>query len=118
MRRYTFLIAICATVAGCDRHRPPVVPERFNVEISGSPECLAIVSGSLMDFGISSATIPEWSRPGFGSQQFGPVEVQDYAAVKKMLKGKICLKGARTKPCSTPLTDVRWCYELTSLRRR
>ncbi|QAY78162.1 hypothetical protein [Sphingosinicella sp. BN140058] len=83
-------------------------PERINVEVTGSPECLSTVYASLNDHGIAAATMPAWEK-GIGKMEFGTIEIHRAPEVRSWLTTAACVRAIRQRPCSTPLTDVDFC---------
>jgi hypothetical protein len=83
-------------------------PERINIEVTGSAECLATANVTLMDYGVDAATMPEWEQ-GIGKMEFGPIEVKRVPEVRRRLSAAACVRAIRQRPCSTPLTDVDFC---------
>ncbi len=114
--RLGFALSIMLACAGCDQVESAPPPQRLNIELTGTPECLAHVGIDLLsDLQISPATMPVWST-GIGRQEFGPVEVGELPAVKRKLRSSACLKAIRQRPCATPLTDVAVCLDPRPLR--
>ena len=83
-------------------------PERINIEVTGSPECLSTAYATLDDHGVGAATVPVWAR-GIGKIEFGPIEIHRAPEVRSWLSAAACVEAVRQRPCSTPLTDVDFC---------
>lgn len=84
------------------------VPERVNLEVSGSPECLALAVHAMDEIDVSFATAPVFSN-AVGQMQFGPVEGEQLQAANLKLQELSCVRAIRQRPCATPTTDVNWC---------
>lgn len=114
--RFGFALSITLACAGCDQVEKAPPSQRLNIELTGTPECLAHVGIDLLsDLQISPATMPVWSTR-IGRQEFGPVEVSELPAVKRKLRSSACLRAIRQRPCATPLTDVAFCLDPRPLR--
>jgi hypothetical protein len=80
-------------------------PQRVNIEVTGSPQCLASVVG-LLD--LPAATMPVWSGR-FGRMEFGPVEATGFSGVVGLLRTTKCVQAIRQRPCATRLSDLDTC---------
>ena len=80
-------------------------PQRINVEVTGSPECLGRATGRL---GLPAVTMPVWSND-HGTMEFGPFEATKFSEVVKRLQATKCVQAIRQRPCANGLSDVDMC---------
>lgn len=92
------------TFAACDRGKIEP-PQRVNIEVTGSPECLARVVNRI---GLSAATMPLWSDH-IGTMEFGPVEAVMVPKAVDRLRTTKCMQSIKQRPCANPLSDVDIC---------
>lgn len=92
------------TFAACDRGEIEP-PQRVNIEVTGSPECLARVFNRI---GLSAATMPVWSDH-IGAMEFGPVETIKVSKAVDRLRTTKCIQSIKQRPCANPLSDVDKC---------
>ena len=85
-----------------------IVEKLINVEVAGTPQCLAQVVNLAADQDISLAVLPRWSG-GKGLIEIGPLVAQRYGDVANSLNLLGCVKNVRPRPCSTPNSDLKVC---------
>jgi hypothetical protein len=92
------------TLASCHKEeaRPP---QRVNIEVTGSPECLAEVVGSTE---LPTATFIVWTD-NVGKMEFGPVESSKASKAMDQLRATKCIKTVRRRPCRIQTTDADAC---------
>lgn len=88
----------CCRNTFCDCHELPIerAPERVNVEVTASPECLATATTALgdIDMNIAVAVMPVW-RDGTGRMEFGPVGPAKLSQVETKLDAISCIRSIR-----------------------
>jgi hypothetical protein len=84
------------------------VQNKVNIEVAGTPDCLAEVVKQTTERGIGVPVWPKWSA-GLGAMEIGPVEASQYGEVAKSLKSLGCVKAVRPRPCATPNSDLKVC---------
>ncbi len=87
---------------------PPSTPKHFNLEISGSAKCLGEVMSELLDIDVGLADGPVWSN-GIGRMEVGPIDQSKLQTVTAKISEQGCAKEVRTRPCSTPNSDLVIC---------
>jgi hypothetical protein len=111
--RHAFALILTSAAAACHggaNGKPP--PEQVNLELTGTPECLADAMVKLhVELQVPFATLPVWSKDQIGRQEFGPIETKDLRRVREGLRSITCLRQIRQRPCATPLTDVVFCRD-------
>jgi len=108
----SFAVGASLAIAGCDQVKTTPSPKQLNIELMGTPECLAeVTNGLTADLDIPPATMPIWSKSQIGVMEFGPIDVSELPAVRQRLRKFACVQRVRQRPCSTPLTDVVFCRD-------
>ena len=97
----TVVLLACAAC----HERETKSPQRVNIEVIGSPECLGSTIGRL---GFPAATMPVWSAH-IGTMELGPFDTLEFPRVVKQLRTMKCVRAIRQRPCATPMTDVETC---------
>jgi hypothetical protein len=101
------LCFLCALAACQDS--PPVEPKQLlNVELTGSPECLAGIMSKLLDIDVGLARGPVWSK-GRGKMEVGPIDQSKLPTVIATISEQTCARDVRRRPCATPSSDVQIC---------
>ena len=102
----TLKLATVVLLACTACHRDETeTPQRLNIEVTGSPECLGLATGRL---GLPAATMPVWSN-GRGTMEFGPFEATQFSKVVKQLHATRCVQAIRQRPCANGLSDIDMC---------
>jgi hypothetical protein len=97
--------ALLALVGACKGQQPP---QKINIEVVGTPECLGAVTKIMADTNIGVARIPEWVN-GVGTMEIGPIASADYGSTVKIVRSRSCAKAIRSRPCATPDSDINVC---------
>lgn len=97
--------ALLALVGACKDQQPP---QKINIEVVGTPECLGAVTRIMADTNIGFARIPEWVN-GTGTMEIGPIASADYGSTVKIVRSQSCAKAIRSRPCATPYSDINVC---------
>ena len=98
----TVVLLACAACHS-DETKPP---QRVNIEVTGSPECLGSVVGRL---DLPAVTMPVWSNDR-GTMEFGPFEAAEFSKAVKRLRTTKCVQAIRQRPCANGLSDVDMCH--------
>ena len=104
--RWIWVFAVLACTACTGANEAP--PTLTNIEVTGSPECLAKVVHIFDNHGVGAATMPKWAN-GLGSMEFGPIEVATVPQARSWVRVAECVRAVRQRPCSAPNTDVALC---------
>lgn len=103
------MMLVLLSAAGCSpADKISADQQKVNIEVTGTPECLAQVIKPMADRGIGVPVLPKWSG-GIGSMEIGPVENQRYDQTVEALKALTCIKSVRRRPCATPNSDLKVC---------
>jgi hypothetical protein len=97
LKRSTVALFTCAACHAGETEPP----QRVNIEVTGSPQCLANVAGRL---DLPAVTMPVWSGR-LGRLEFGPVEATGFSKVVGLLRTTKCVQAIRQQPCATGLSD-------------
>lgn len=111
MRKMSCAIAVLMLLLAAGCHSADEIStgrQKVNIEVAGTPECLAQVVKQMADTGIGVPVLPKWSG-GVGSMEVGPVEGRKYNEVVKALGALTCVKAVRSRPCATPSSDLKVC---------
>ena len=102
-------LATVALLACASCHeRETKSPQRVNIEVTGSPECLGSTIGRL---DLPAATMPVWSAH-LGTMELGPFDATEFPKAVKQLRTTKCVRAIQQRPCATPMTDVGTCNAL------
>jgi hypothetical protein len=86
------------------------IPKRVNLEVVGSPDCLAKVTASL---GLPIATLPVWKKL-VGRMELGPIDATELKRVIGRLRETGCARTFRVRACRTTTGDLDLCNVPTS----
>ena len=101
-------LCFLGALAAC-QNSPPVKPKQLlNIEFTGSPECLAGITGKLLDMDVDLARAPVWSK-NICKMEMGPIDRSKLPTVIATIGEQACAKDVRTRPCATPLSDLLIC---------
>ena len=99
------LLLACAACG--DRSKPPG-PRSFNLEVTGSPTCLASVTVALTKHHIGLAEGPVW-RDHVGTMEVGPIETERFSEISRFIASAKCVARVRRRACSASYTDIQVC---------
>ena len=103
------IVLMLLLAAGChSADKISMERQKVNIEVTGTPECLARVVKQMVDRGSGVPVLPKWSG-GIGSMEVGPVEARQYNETVNALGALACVKAVRSRPCATPNSDLKVC---------
>ena len=102
------LLTILVACTACDKGQKPT-PERMNLSVSGSPECLAEVYVRINKYA-RDGSAPVWAKSGgTGEIEFGALDQSRFEEVRDELRPLSCVRRIQKLPCSMLSSDVNFC---------
>lgn len=104
-----WLLPVIWLNGGCERADPQPFAERLNLEISGTPECLAKAIAPLSELGIGMIAGPEkWNANHIGTMEVGQMSRAISLRAIDRIEALQCIRSIKQVPCRSA-TDLDFC---------
>lgn len=91
----------------CFEDKPPV-PQRTNLEITGSSECLGKAISTSWDYA-RDWSAPEWGRNHIGKFEAAEIKISEIREMTDKLHALQCDLKIKRLPCRPVASDVNYC---------